>query len=175
MHPPSRSLLGEAFAYEPTSVNVRLRHLFVWCVLGARHVEKMSTPGKCASGNRALIAATQRTGCQYQMLPWQNAFCLVSMGTKPLPRSSRNIGNFSMKDSTMVDASQIKEHMEIKGSDGTHIGTVDRVEGDRIKLAKSDPASGGTHRYMDVAQVEEIKNGCVVTSEPAQACKSTLQ
>ena len=65
--------------------------------------------------------------------------------------------------------------MEIKGSDGAHIGTVDRVEGDRIKLAKSDPGSGGTHRYMDVAQVKEIKNGCVVTSKPAQECKSTLQ
>jgi hypothetical protein len=64
--------------------------------------------------------------------------------------------------------------MEIKGSDGAHIGTVDRVERDRIKLAKSDPASGGTHRYMDVAQVKEIKNGCVVTSEPSQECESTL-
>jgi len=34
----------------------------------------------------------------------------------------------------MVNASQIQEHMEIKGSDGQHVGTVDRVEGDRIKL-----------------------------------------
>ena len=32
----------------------------------------------------------------------------------------------------MVNASQIQEHMEIKGSDGQHVGTVDRVEGDRI-------------------------------------------
>ena len=38
------------------------------------------------------------------------------------------------------------EHMEIKGSDGQHIGTVDRVEGNRIKLTKSDQASGGQHR-----------------------------
>jgi len=80
-----------------------------------------------------------------------------------------------MKASTMVNASQIKEHMEVKGSDGAHIGTVDRVEGDRIKLAKSDPASGGTHRFMDLAQVKEIKDGCVVASKSAQECKSTLQ
>ena len=32
----------------------------------------------------------------------------------------------------MVNASQIQEHMEIKGSDGQHVGTVDRVEGNRI-------------------------------------------
>jgi hypothetical protein len=75
----------------------------------------------------------------------------------------------------MVNASQIKEHMEVKGSDGAHIGTVDRVEGDRIKLAKSDPASGGTHQYMDLAQVKEIKDACVVASKSAQESKSTLQ
>lgn len=75
----------------------------------------------------------------------------------------------------MVNASQIKEHMDVKGSDGAHIGTVDRIEGDRIKLAKSDPASGGTHRYMDLTHVREVKDGCVVASMPAQECMSTLQ
>ena len=29
--------------------------------------------------------------------------------------------------------------MEIKSSDGKHVGTVDRVDGNRIKLTKSDP------------------------------------
>ena len=34
----------------------------------------------------------------------------------------------------------IKEHMEDKGADGAHIGTVDHVEaGDRFKLTKTDP------------------------------------
>ena len=30
----------------------------------------------------------------------------------------------------------IKEHMEVIGADGVHVGTVDKVEGDRIKLTK---------------------------------------
>ena len=30
----------------------------------------------------------------------------------------------------------IKEHMEVIGADGVHIGTVDNVEGGRIKLVK---------------------------------------
>lgn len=38
----------------------------------------------------------------------------------------------------MADTSQIREHMEIIGADGVHVGTVDRVEGDRIKLTKRD-------------------------------------
>ncbi len=35
----------------------------------------------------------------------------------------------------MTDATQIKEHAEIVGSDGAHVGTVDHMDGsDRIKL-----------------------------------------
>jgi hypothetical protein len=51
----------------------------------------------------------------------------------------------------MADASQIREHMEIIGADEVHIGTVDHVDGDRIKLTKADSraqvegAQEGTH------------------------------
>jgi len=38
----------------------------------------------------------------------------------------------------MTDASQIKEHMEVIGADGVHVGTVDHVDGERIKLTKKD-------------------------------------
>ena len=34
---------------------------------------------------------------------------------------------------------EIKEHMEIIGADGVHLGTVDKVEGNRIKLTKKKP------------------------------------
>ena len=34
--------------------------------------------------------------------------------------------------------SDIKEHMEVIGADGVHIGTVDRVENNKIKLTKAD-------------------------------------
>jgi hypothetical protein len=42
----------------------------------------------------------------------------------------------------MIDASQIKEQINVKGSDGKHIGTVDRVEGNRVRLA-----SGGMYLH----------------------------
>ena len=52
----------------------------------------------------------------------------------------------------MSDLTQIREHMEVIGADGVHIGTVDKVEGDRIKLTKKDAepqiegAEGGGHQ-----------------------------
>lgn len=47
----------------------------------------------------------------------------------------------------MTDLSQIREHMEIVGADGVHIGTVDKVEGDRIKMTRADSGSHGDHHH----------------------------
>ena len=59
----------------------------------------------------------------------------------------------------MFDSTQIREHMEVLGSDGTHVGTVDHVEGgNKIKLTKSDPAAKGQHHYIPgdwVSRVDE--------------------
>jgi hypothetical protein len=58
---------------------------------------------------------------------------------------------------------EIKEHMEVIGADGVHVGTVDKVEGGRIKLTKKDSGEGshkGHHHYIDrglVAGVEGNK------------------
>jgi hypothetical protein len=50
------------------------------------------------------------------------------------------------KEVRMVVPMTIKEHMEVVGSDGVHVGTVDHVEGqDMVKLTKTDPDSGGEH------------------------------
>tara|TARA_R110000868_G_scaffold245258_1_gene501719 strand:- start:650 stop:916 length:267 start_codon:yes stop_codon:yes gene_type:complete len=47
----------------------------------------------------------------------------------------------------MADLSQITEHMEIIAADGVHIGTVDRIEGDRIKMIRADSGSHGDHHH----------------------------
>ncbi len=47
----------------------------------------------------------------------------------------------------MADLSAIKEHMEIVGADGVHVGTVDKVEGNRIKLTKKDSGSHSDHHH----------------------------
>ena len=46
-----------------------------------------------------------------------------------------------------IDLSQIQEHMEVVGADGGHLGTVDSVVADRIKLAKADSGSHGDHHH----------------------------
>ena len=57
----------------------------------------------------------------------------------------------------------IKEHMEVIGADGVHVGTVDHLDGDRIKLTKKDSGEGsheGHHHYISrglVAGVEGDK------------------
>ncbi len=70
----------------------------------------------------------------------------------------------------MGDASQIREHMEVVGSDGTHVGTVDRVEGGRIKLTKSDsgkPGHEGHHHYLSAELVSGVSGDKVTLSVKA--------
>lgn len=58
----------------------------------------------------------------------------------------------------------IKEHMEVIGADGIHVGTVDRVEGGRIKLTKKDSGEGshkGHHHYISTALVAEVEGNKV--------------
>ena len=59
----------------------------------------------------------------------------------------------------MADASGIREHMEVIGADGVHVGTVDAVDGDRIKLTKADSgmAHEGHHHYILLGLVAEVE------------------
>ncbi|MGM4892360.1 DUF2171 domain-containing protein [Tardiphaga sp. 839_C3_N1_4] len=60
----------------------------------------------------------------------------------------------------MSALSKIKEHMEVIGADGVHVGTVDKVEGNRIKLTKKDSGEGshkGHHHFIDGALVAEVE------------------
>jgi len=55
---------------------------------------------------------------------------------------------------------EIKEHMEVIGADGVHVGTVDKIEGHRIKLTKKDSGEGshkGHHHYIDRGLVAEVE------------------
>ena len=55
---------------------------------------------------------------------------------------------------------EVKEHMEVIGADGVHVGTVDHVDGDRIKLTKADSGEGsheGHHHYISGGLVAEVE------------------
>lgn len=63
---------------------------------------------------------------------------------------------------TQRDAlSSVQEHAEVVGSDGEHVGTVDKVRGDRILLTKNDKDAGGIHhsipsRWIDTADASKV-------------------
>lgn len=64
----------------------------------------------------------------------------------------------------MVDASHIKEGAEVVGADGVHLGYVDHVEGDRIKLKRKDAAHGiesAQHHYLPLNDVGSTEDGKV--------------
>ena len=56
----------------------------------------------------------------------------------------------------MINASEIKEHMAVKGSDGKHIGTVLGQENGHLKVA-----SGGMDHDIDIAMVDAIEGDVV--------------
>ncbi len=55
----------------------------------------------------------------------------------------------------MADSSSIRKHMEVRDADGAHVGTVDGVEGDRIKLTRND-SPDGEHHYVELGSVERV-------------------
>jgi hypothetical protein len=64
----------------------------------------------------------------------------------------------------------IKEHMEVIGADGVHVGTVDKVEGNRIKLTKADGGEGrhkGHHHFVEKGLVAGVEGNKVRLSANA--------
>ena len=78
----------------------------------------------------------------------------------------------------MINASQIEEHMEIIGADGVHIGLVDAIEGNRIKMTKKDSGEGshkGHHHYIPLSLVADIEQRKVRLSANADVAVTMEQ
>src|SRR5262249_58420698 len=74
---------------------------------------------------------------------------------QPIPAAPVVLGN--AKEAKMAD--KVREHMEVIGADGVHVGTVDRVEGDRIKLTKKDSGEGshkGHHHTIPMSLAAQV-------------------
>lgn len=70
----------------------------------------------------------------------------------------------------MAGFEDIKEHMEVIGADGVHVGTVDHLDGDRIKLTKKDSGEGsheGHHHYISRGLVAGVEGDQVRLSANA--------
>lgn len=74
----------------------------------------------------------------------------------------------------MVEPSDIREHMAVIGADGVPVGTVDHVEGDRIKLTRDSSSAGiagethgGHHHFISLGLVAGIEGDTVRLSANA--------
>ncbi|PZQ62870.1 MAG: SWFGD domain-containing protein [Sphingomonas taxi] len=66
---------------------------------------------------------------------------------------------------------KVKEHDEVLGSDGTHVGTVDKVRGDRILLTKNDADAGGQHHSIPSRWIKSVEDKKVTLSKTADEAK----
>ena len=73
----------------------------------------------------------------------------------------------------MIDGSQIREHMEVIGSDGHHVGKVDHVHGADIELAKFDFGSGLKHHLIPLSWVDGVEDEKVRLSMSRDAAKAS--
>ena len=75
----------------------------------------------------------------------------------------------------MAGFDDVKEGMEVIGADGVHVGTVDRIEDDRIKLMKKDSGQGsheGHHHYLSRGLVADVEGNQVRLSANADVAVS---
>ena len=66
---------------------------------------------------------------------------------------------------------RVKEHQEVVGSDGKHVGTVDKVRGDTIVLTKQDTDAGGRHHSIPLSWVQSVDEKVTIskTADDAHA------
>ena len=74
-----------------------------------------------------------------------------------------------------MNTANIREHMKVVGADRQLVGTVDHVEGDRIKLARNDPQAGGQHHYIPADWVERVDDDEVCLRQDAQEARRNWQ
>ncbi|MEO5773417.1 MAG: DUF2171 domain-containing protein [Sphingomicrobium sp.] len=77
----------------------------------------------------------------------------------------------------MSNLENIREHMEVVGADGVHLGTVDHVDGGRIKLVRADSgvAHQDHHHYVPGGLVAEVEGDRVRLSANADVVAALFE
>lgn len=80
-----------------------------------------------------------------------------------MERFEKNIAKASHEE-----CARIRAHMEVLSSCGCHVGVVDRIEGERIKLTKDDPQASGHHHYFPMAWVAHVDDKVHLNTDAAE-------
>ena len=75
----------------------------------------------------------------------------------------------------MIAASQVREHMQVRGSDGQPVGKVDKLEGGRIKLTKDSSNAQGEHQYIDLDAVIAVEGDVLCLDRTAEEARRQSQ
>ncbi|ABC64414.1 DUF2171 domain-containing protein [Erythrobacter litoralis] len=67
----------------------------------------------------------------------------------------------------MFEKMRIKEHMEVVNAEGLHVGTVDKIQDDNIKLTKSD-SMDDMHHFLSLDDVEKLDDNRVYLKKDAR-------
>lgn len=81
-------------------------------------------------------------------------------------------------EALLVNASDIREDMEIVGADGVHVGKVDHMDGPRIKMKRKDKDHGqhdDHHHYVALAAVASLDGGKVWLSADAANARQLFE
>lgn len=66
----------------------------------------------------------------------------------------------------MFEKLRIKEHMEVSDAKGRHVGTVDEVQDDMIRLTRSD-SMDGQHHALSIEDVDKIEDNRIYLKQDA--------
>ena len=78
----------------------------------------------------------------------------------------------------MSNLDQVREHMQVIDAEGTPLGKVDRIEGDRIMLTRDSSGQGsheGHHHFIPAGLVAEVEGDNVRLSARIDAVESIFQ
>lgn len=75
----------------------------------------------------------------------------------------------------MIQASQIREHMQVVGSDGQQLGSVERLEGSsRIKLTRLG-AAGGQEHFIPLDWVASVEGQTLRLGRSSQDVRAEFE
>ena len=77
----------------------------------------------------------------------------------------------------MSQLENVREHMEVIGADDVHLGTVDRVEGERVKLTRADSgvAHQDHHHYIPGGLIAAVEGDRVRLSANADVAAGLFE
>jgi hypothetical protein len=79
---------------------------------------------------------------------------------------------------SMSRLDDVREHMQVIDAEGTPLGKVDRIEGDRIKLTRDSSGSGaheGHHHFIPSGLIADVEGDIVRLSSRIDAVESIFQ